>query len=66
MEKDPFVSQNKGYVEELEKMISSGQKMELEAMSWKGVQFLSETWLLSRIRKVRFLPKKPTTSVTYT
>jgi len=52
---DPFVRGDERYVEELEEMVRTGEKMELEAMAWKGVNFLAEEWLGGRIRATDYL-----------
>lgn len=41
----PFVSDSDHYQDEIELMLAGGFKMELEALSWLGVDYLSNCWL---------------------
>ncbi|GMI49108.1 hypothetical protein TrCOL_g7436 [Triparma columacea] len=45
MLKDEFAGGNEGIKEEVDIMIEEGWKVELEALAWKGVDYLSGTWL---------------------
>lgn len=45
LKRTPEVGGNEEYVEELDLMLSCGWKMELEALSWRRVDYLSEEWL---------------------
>ncbi|GMH92784.1 hypothetical protein TrST_g5201 [Triparma strigata] len=47
--KVPYVQGSEAYCDELETMLENGWKMELEALSWVGVDYLSEEWLLETI-----------------
>ncbi|GMI17739.1 hypothetical protein TrLO_g14842 [Triparma laevis f. longispina] len=47
--KVPYIKSSQQYNDELEQMLESGWKMELEALSWVGVDYLSEEWLLQTI-----------------
>ena len=47
--RSPFVKEEQGWGDELDKMARDGWKMELEALSWIGVDYLSEKWLFQTI-----------------
>ena len=45
-----FAEGNEGVKEEVEIMIKEGWKVELEALAWRGVDFLSDTWIPKLVR----------------
>ena len=46
----------KDWQEEIRHMLSVGYKLELEALSAKGIKFISEKYLPEKISKKQFLP----------
>ncbi len=46
----------KEWQQELKRMLKAGYKLELEALSSKGIRFISEKYLPDKIRKQDFLP----------
>jgi len=46
----------KPWQDELKRMLKAGYKLELEALSSKGIRFISETYLPEKIKRQAFLP----------
>jgi len=46
----------KPWQEELKRMLKVGYKLELEALSSKGIKFITETYLPEKIKSQDFLP----------
>jgi DNA topoisomerase-6 subunit A len=46
----------KEWQKELKNMLHFGHKLELEALSAKGIKFVSETYLPEKIKQEDFLP----------
>ena len=47
----------KPWQQELKRMYKAGYKLELEALSSKGIQFISKNYLPEKIKKEVFLPQ---------